>query len=179
MKNQSKVFGNIVLIIVLNFLVKPFWVFGIDTMVQNQVGNVDYGIYGKYLSLSFVFSILMDMGMTNYNQRNIAADQSALQREYHSLWKTKWWLVLFYVIFMHILFILLSHPWREYPIFVAVLSMQVFTSLALFIRSAVSGLHLYRWDSFLSMFDKVFALLVCATILYIFQNSHCSKSGCY
>ncbi|MDR1761211.1 MAG: hypothetical protein LBR55_02050, partial [Bacteroidales bacterium] len=53
---------NLILLVFLNILVKPFWIFGIDRTVQNTVGAHDYGIYAALFSLSIILNIFLDMG---------------------------------------------------------------------------------------------------------------------
>jgi len=69
---QKKFFSNLVLIIVLNLLVKPFAIFGIDATVQNRVGADDYGLYFALLNLTFLFNIVTDLGINNYTTKQVA-----------------------------------------------------------------------------------------------------------
>ena len=63
---------NLALLLVLNLLVKPFYILGIDAGVQDAVGSAGYGTYAALLSLSFLLNIVLDLGMTSYNTRHIA-----------------------------------------------------------------------------------------------------------
>ena len=56
----------------LNLLIKPLAIFGIDASVQNRVGASAYGLYFSLLNLSFLFNILLDVGINNYTTKNIA-----------------------------------------------------------------------------------------------------------
>ncbi len=163
---QNKVLGNIVLVIILNLLVKPFWVFFIDRVVQVQNGNTLFGVYGKYLSLSIVMNILLDMGLSTYNQLAVASDGETVQRDFSKFWNAKLILAALYLLVMHIIFWVLGSPMDEYRLFLMVSLIQVFTSLALFVRSSVSGLHLFRYDAWLSIIDKFFVLLVATSLIY-------------
>ncbi len=69
---QKKFLTNLGLLLFLNLLIKPFWVLGIDRSVQNAVGAEDFGFYFSILNFSFLFNILLDLGITNFNNRNIA-----------------------------------------------------------------------------------------------------------
>ena len=50
---QKKFVTNIAFLIILNLLIKPFWPLGIETAVQNSVGNSSYGEYAILFSFSF------------------------------------------------------------------------------------------------------------------------------
>ena len=49
---QKKFISNLAFLVILNFLVKPIAIFGIDATVQNQVGADSYGIYFSLLNFS-------------------------------------------------------------------------------------------------------------------------------
>ncbi|MEZ4982584.1 MAG: hypothetical protein R2769_13575 [Saprospiraceae bacterium] len=36
---------NIIMLVAINLLIKPFFIFGIDRTVQNVVGTSEYGMY--------------------------------------------------------------------------------------------------------------------------------------
>ena len=71
----KKFLKNIALVLFLNLLIKPFWILGIDRTVQNVVGVADYGFYYSIFSFSFLLNILLDFGITNFNNKNIAITQ--------------------------------------------------------------------------------------------------------
>ena len=79
MKQKDFIF-NIILLIFLNLLIKPFWILGIDVGVQNRVGAESYGLYFAVFNFTFLFNMLLDMGITNFNNRNIARHQQLLQK---------------------------------------------------------------------------------------------------
>ena len=47
---KRKFVTNLVLIILLNLLIKPLWIFGIDRNVQIITGKEDFGMYATLLS---------------------------------------------------------------------------------------------------------------------------------
>ena len=77
---KRKFVTNLILLIFLNVLIKPFWIFGIDIPVQNVVGAANYGFYGSLLNFSMILNILLDLGLTNYNNRNIAQHGHMLKK---------------------------------------------------------------------------------------------------
>ena len=68
----KKLFSGLFWVLLLNLLVKPFWIFGIEVGVQNAVGVETYGFYFSIFNLAYIFNILLDLGITNFNTRNIA-----------------------------------------------------------------------------------------------------------
>ena len=69
---QRKFITNLALVLALNLLIKPFWILGIDRAVQNAVGTEQYGFYYSIFGFSFLLNILLDLGITNFNNKNIS-----------------------------------------------------------------------------------------------------------
>ena len=79
MKKKDFVF-NIAILIFLNLLVKPFWILGVDVAVQNRVGAASYGLYFAIFNFTYLFNVVLDMGITNFNNRNIARHSQLLSK---------------------------------------------------------------------------------------------------
>src|SRR5690554_7739935 len=77
---QKKFLGNLLFIILLNVLIKPFYIFGIDVQVQNIVGSESYGMYFSLLNFSFLFNMFLDIGVTNYNTKNTVQHPTSLTK---------------------------------------------------------------------------------------------------
>src|ERR1051325_9325696 len=79
--SHSKFYSSLLLLIILNAIIKPFWIFGIDRQVQNITGVAEYGSYFALLNLSIVFGFLLDWGLTNFINRELAARKMELQQQ--------------------------------------------------------------------------------------------------
>ena len=90
--------SNLILIVFLNLLVKPFFILGIDAEVQNQVGSETYGLYFALLNFSFLFNILLDFGITNYNTKTLAQHPQLAQNQMGSILGLRSVLFVFYAI---------------------------------------------------------------------------------
>ena len=95
---QKKFVTNLGFLLLLNLLIKPFWILGIDRAVQNSVGAESYGLYAALFNFSFLFNILLDVGITNYNNRNIAQHNHLLQKHLSGILVLR--LVLSFVYFL-------------------------------------------------------------------------------
>ena len=82
---KRKFITNLALVIFLNLLVKPFWIFGIDRTVQNVVGADGYGFYFSLFSFSLLLNILLDAGITNFNNRSIARNPGRLSEFFSNI----------------------------------------------------------------------------------------------
>ncbi len=163
---RRKFLTNLILLVFLNFLVKPFWVFGIDMSVQNTVGPSEYGFYFTIFNFAFIFQILLDMGITNFNNRNIAQNNHLLSKHFSSIIILRF---LFAVVYMIV--ILGLGKWMGYNskqmYFLLIIGFNQFLlSLILYLRSNISALLLFKVDSFISVFDRILMIIICAILLW-------------
>src|SRR6266581_4341587 len=68
---RRKFATNLLFLFAANLLVKPYWIFGIDRVVQNRVGPEVYGTYFAVFNYSFLLSIILDFGINNFNNRAV------------------------------------------------------------------------------------------------------------
>lgn len=157
--------SNLIVMVLLNVLVKPAWIFLIDRNVQLTVGHHAYGLYSALLSLSVIFNILLDFGVTNYNNRNIANDNSQIHLSLPNMMVAK---LLFSVVYFSI--IMLAAYFFRYDskaIYLLFLlgGIQFLNSFLQFLRSNVSANHDFKIDSLLSVLDKVVMIIICGFLL--------------
>lgn len=69
---KRKFLIQLLFLIFINLLVKPFYAFGIDLQVQNRVTQEDYGLYFVLFNFSFLLQIFSDWGLQQYNNRQVA-----------------------------------------------------------------------------------------------------------
>lgn len=94
---QRKFIVNLAILIILNLLIKPYWILIIDPGVQHQVGNANYGEYSELFMFSFLLTIFLDFGLTNFNNKNIAQNNHLLSKHFSSLLSIKFVLGIIYV----------------------------------------------------------------------------------
>jgi len=95
---HRKFLSSLGLLLFLNLLIKPFWILGIDRAVQNSVSPADYGLYYALFNFSFLFNILLDLGITNLNNKNIAQNHHILNKHLSSIVTLRLLLGIFYFI---------------------------------------------------------------------------------
>jgi len=96
---KRKFVTNLLLLLFLNLLIKPFWLFGIDRTVQNLVGDESFGLYFALFNFSMILNIFLDVGITNYNNRNIAQHNFLLPKHLSNIVGLKLVLAFVYAIF--------------------------------------------------------------------------------
>lgn len=164
---QNRFIKNIIFLLFLNLLVKPFWILGIDREVQNLLGDASYGTYQALFNFSYLFYILLDLGITNFNSRAVAQDPKNLSKHFGGLTEIKLLLGLLYacVIFVVGYFCGYNEGLKLKLLFWCGLN-QILLSFILFLRSNIQGLLLFKQDSILSVFDRVLAIVIMCLILW-------------
>lgn len=162
---------NLILLVFLNLLVKPFWIFGIDRTVQNTVGAEDYGVYAAMFSLSIILNILLDVGITNFNNRNIAQHSQLLRKYFSNIVILKCLLGVVYALVAIIVGALLGFTFEKYTLFIFLIFNQFLLSFILYLRSNISGLHKYKTDSIVSVIDRVLMIVLCGYLLLGYRES--------
>lgn len=162
---QKKFVTNIAFLIILNLLIKPFWPLGIEPAVQNIVGNTSYGEYFALFNFSFLLNILLDFGVTNFNNKNIAQNNHLLTKHFSSLFSLKLILGIMYLVVTVVLGIIIGYDFRYMKLLFILAINQFLISMILYLRSNLLGLHLFKTDSFVSVSDRVIMIFICLGLL--------------
>ncbi len=158
--------SNLVLIVLLNLVVKPFFILGIDAEVQNQVGSEAYGLYFALLNFSFLFNILLDFGIVNYNTKTIAEYPHLAKNRLGSLLGLRSALFVIYALFTFALGAAIGYKRSDFGLLGVLMLNQFFVALILFFRSNFSGLHHFKTDAFFSVFDRMLLIVICSYLLW-------------
>jgi len=165
-KLKRKFITNLALIIFLNLLVKPFWIFGIDRTVQNTVGAEQYGFYFALFNFTLILNMLLDLGITNFNNRNIAQNSHLLNKYFSNIILLRFILGVFYFVIT----ITLAWIWDYNLVQIKFLMFLVFNqfllSFILYLRSNLAGLHLFKTDSIISVLDRIIMIVICSILLW-------------
>ncbi len=164
---QNRFIKNIIFLLFLNLLVKPFWILGIDREVQNLLGDASYGTYQALFNFSYLFYILLDLGITNFNSRAVAQDPNNLSKHFGGLTQIKLLLGLLYAVVVFVVgyFCGYNEGLKLKLLFWCGLN-QILLSFILFLRSNIQGLLLFKQDSILSVFDRVLAIVLMSLVLW-------------
>ncbi len=163
---KRKFVTNLILVLFLNLLVKPFWIFGIDRTVQNVVKAEIYGMYFSLFSFAVLLNILLDLGITNYNNRNIARNPEKLPDTFSNIVGLKFILAIFYAVVCLGVGILIGYEKEQFRILWLLILNQFLASLLLYLRSNISGLHFFRTDSLISVLDRTLVIIICGFLLW-------------
>jgi len=163
---QKKFLSSLGLLLLLNLIVKPLYILGIDAEVQNRVGQESYGLYFGLLNLSFIFNILIDLGINNFNNRNIARNSHLVKGNFSKLFSAKALLAFFYAGITLLLGLALGYFEHDLNMLLFLVLNQVIVSFILFSRSNLAGLHMFKSDSFISVLDRTLLIVFCSVLLF-------------
>lgn len=157
-------------VLLLNLLIKPFWFLGIEVGVQNAVGAEQYGFYFGIFNLAYIFNILLDLGITNFNTRNIAQHPHLISKHFPYLLSIKLLLLALYMVVTFSTGLLLGYHSRQFYLLAFLSFNQFLNSFILYLRSNFEGLLLFKWDSVISILDRVIMIAICGALLWLPQH---------
>lgn len=163
---KKKFLSNLLLLVFLNLLIKPFWFFGIEVAVQNRVGEAMYGFYFSLFNFAFILNILLDLGITNFNNRAVSRDPSRLNTHLSGIVPLKFILSIFYAIVVFAAGAIIGYSEVQFRLLAILVLNQFLSSFILYLRSNISGLQLFRTDSLLSVLDRSLMILINGILLW-------------
>ncbi|KAF0235624.1 MAG: hypothetical protein FD181_3378 [Prolixibacteraceae bacterium] len=163
---KRKFVTNLILLLALNLLIKPFWIFGIDRTVQNMVGDESYGMYFALFNFSLLLNILLDVGITSFNNKNIAQHNFLLNKHLSNLVGLKFMLAIVYAVFSLVVAAIIGYGKIQFHLLFFLIFNQFLISFTLYLRSNLSALHLFRTDSLVSVLDRALMITICSLLLF-------------
>jgi O-antigen/teichoic acid export membrane protein len=163
---QRTFLTNLALVLVLNLLVKPFYILGIDAGVQQAVGAEVYGGYAALLSLSFLLNIVLDLGLTNYNTRHIAQHTPLMGKYLGGVAAMRGGLMLAYAVLTLGSAIVLGFRGADLDMLGWLVLNQALVASILYLRSNIAGAQRYKQDSLLSVLDRVLLIGMVGWLLW-------------
>jgi O-antigen/teichoic acid export membrane protein len=163
---HKKCLNNLALVLGLNLVIKTYWVFGIDREMQKAVGTEDYGLYFALFNFSFLLNILLDFGITNFNNKNISQNNQLLTKHFSSLTVLKFFLATLYIVVTLVCGYFIGYDSRLMRLLMWLGFNQFLISFIMYLRSNLAGLHLFKTDSFISVLDRTIMIILCLFLLY-------------
>ncbi len=160
-------FSNLLFSLLLNLLIKPIAIFGIDAQVQNVVGLDQYGLYFSLLSLSLILNILMDLGINNYVIKTVAKNQEEAKSQISSILLLRLVLFLVYIGLLFTSAFLLGYDSMAMKLLFFLGLNQLFIVFIAYFRGFFSGLQHYKLDSFFSVFDRIILIITAGSVLLL------------
>ena len=157
---------NILFLVFINLLVKPFYIFGIDRTIQNRVGLEEYGIYAALFNFTFLLSIINDFGIQTFNNQHISQQKERLPIYFPNILILKIILGFTYTLTVTVAAVILGYA-RSYAHLLAFLIInQILLSAILYFRSNISALGFYRTDSLMTILERILLISICVLLLW-------------
>jgi O-antigen/teichoic acid export membrane protein len=131
-----------------------------------MVGDESYGMYFALFNFSLLLNIILDIGITNFNNKNIAQHNFLLNKHLSNIVGLKFLLAVVYAVFSLVAATIIGYSKVQIHLLVFLIFNQFLISFTLYLRSNISGLHLFRTDSLLSVLDRSLMIIICAFLLY-------------
>jgi len=162
-------FNNLSLLFILNILVKPIWLFGIERNVQNTLGEADYGLYFALFNLTLIFNIFIELGINTFNNRSIAQQPRNINTYLPNLLFLKGIASIGFAFLIFLAGCALGYK-NEQLLLLGFCSFNLMlVSLVLFLRTNISGLQYFKVDGIFSVLDRGLMIVFVAFLLYLPQ----------
>ena len=158
---------NLVFLLTVSLLIKPFWIFGIDRVIQNRFPVGVYGTYFAVFNYSFLLSIILDFGINNFNSRAISRDKNRLGEYLLNLMIIKGVLSILYFALTFLSALATGFDELQIKMLFFLAINQVLLSLILYLRSNIAALQYFKTDSLISTLDRLLAIIFCLGLLYL------------
>ena len=163
---QKKFITNLLFLLVLNFLIKPFYILGIDAEIINRVGAENYGLYFSLFNFSYLFNIVLDLGINNFNTKNIAQNEHLLAKYFSKLFSLKLLLMLVYVLFTLLVGFVWGYSDYALKLLLILTFNQGLVAVIMYLRSNLSAVQLFVKDSIISVLDRFLMIAICSVLLW-------------
>ncbi len=164
---KSGFIANILFVVVINLLVKPLYIFGIDRVVQNEVGPAEYGLYFALFNFVYLFQLINDFGIQNFNHTLFSRHDQLIGKYLPRSLGTKAVLAPMFLSITLLSAWSLGYDMVATKLLVIILLNQVLASLVMIFRTTLSARGFYRNDSLLSIIDKLCMVIILGYLLYL------------
>ncbi len=138
--------------------------------VQNTVGSSEYGFYFALFNFSLLFNIFLDLGITNFNNRNIARHNQLISKHFSNIIGLKFLLGFLYFTIILIGAFFIGYNEKQIKFLLVLAGNQFLLSLIMYMRSNISGLQLFKTDSLLSVLDRLLMIIAVGFLLLNFRE---------
>lgn len=152
--------------LLLNLLVKPATIFMVDIKMQNALGLEKFGVFQTMLSFTFLFSMFLDMGITNFMTRMIAQHPHMIHKYSDRLFTFRAILVGVYSVWTTLLFFILDFPLAWWWVLAALIIHQVNIITVNYVRAYTGGLLKFGLDAVLSVVERSVYFVLGTVLVY-------------
>lgn len=163
---KKKFLSDFFFIQLINLLIKPVWILIIDRKVQNILPSEQYGTYFSLTGYSMLLMILLDLGLTNFNNREVAINKNKFTEFFWTICGAKGILTLAFFVLAFVFGLFLKFSNSDFLILGLLCLNQVLLSFNNFFRSNISAIHQFKVDAILSIIDRLFVIISLGAIIW-------------
>lgn len=119
-----------------------------------------------------ILNIFLDLGITNFNNKNIAQHHQLLKKHISNIVGIKFLLAGVYTVICFATAFIIGYNALQFHLLIFLILNQFLISFTLYLRSNISGLHLFRTDSLLSVLDRSLMIVICSVLLFTNITNH-------
>lgn len=154
----------------LNLGIKTVWILLVEVAVQRALGTEAYGAYFAAFNFTMLPAMLLDLGITQFNTRNIAQHQQLVRKHFSGIFLLKLILGMLYAVITLSIGYVSGFRTEAFGWLVLLGAVQFFTSLNQYIRSNFAALLLFKWDAFLGVLDRLILLVSIGSVLWLLHS---------
>ena len=157
---------NIVLLVIINLLVKVSYLFFIEVEIQNTLGPEKYGLFLALFNFSSLLQFINDPGLQSHNSTLVASGEKGVTSHIRYTLGLKVLLSATFVIAVMAAAYVVGYRDEEVRSLLFLIAInQVLSTGYMFLRSNLSALGFYRYDTFISALDKLLMIAILGYIL--------------
>jgi len=164
---QKDFLSNLSFAVILNLLIKAFYVLVIEYGVQDRLGSESWGVFFNITSFTLILQVINDFGLQNYNNTLVAKHSSLIKRLFPNIISLKIILSVVYLASTLLIGYFYHFKGSAFLLLIIVALTQVISSFNLFLRSNLTALGRYKKDSVLSIFDRLLLVAILLSIFFI------------
>ncbi len=158
---------NIFFLLLINLLIKPFYIFGIESKVQQAVGDASFGLYFSLFGLVFLHQFINDPGIQNYNSIFVAQNREKIGHHFPRLLGMKILLLLVMLLSVFISSLILGYKYDVIVLLFEIVLVLFMSGLYVLMRSLLSSLGYYKIDTWFSGLDRLLLVIVLGLLLWL------------
>lgn len=143
------------------------YIFLIDAQVQNKVGDSEYGLYFAIFDFCFLFQIILDMGIQNYNSKSLSQNRFSIEDRFAYTLGTK--VVLFFLFTLTTILVgyFLGYTLFHFETLLLVVLMMSLQVMYVYLRSHFSALGYFKHETLASALDKLLMIMFVGYFIYV------------
>ena len=160
--------SNLLLLLAANAVVKPLYLLGVELGVQNAVGTSAYGRYATWFAFAFLFGVLHDAGLQNYNAVTLSKSPELLKQRLPVMLGLKLGLSLLFTLIVLGAAALFGEPsWLDWQLVGLAVLYHVVLGLLQLLRTNLGAQERYGLNTVVSVADKALLVVVLGAVLLV------------